>query len=311
MSAEQGSLEMQQIAQVIAARGKALADPATYHASLLARSYPSPAPIPDGLRALAAIREEPVEGGHVIRLAPRGRHGRRHILYLHGGAYVNGLIAPHWDIVEALIKATGADVWVPIYPLAPEFTHRDAFPFLTRVYRRLLETTPASGIMLAGDSAGGGFALGGTLCFREANLPLPARLVLFSPWLDLTLADPAARALEADDVMLAVDGTRLCGRLWAGEDDPRSPQLSPLYADPAGLPPLSVFQGTRDLLLPDARSFARKAQAAGVAVDYREYAGAFHVFVGATVTPESQDVFRRIGWMMSEDPSRSAAPGPF
>jgi acetyl esterase/lipase len=36
-----------------------------------------------------------------------------HLLYLHGGGYVNELLRPHWSIVENLAKRTGATVHIP------------------------------------------------------------------------------------------------------------------------------------------------------------------------------------------------------
>lgn len=123
---------------------------------------------------------------------------------------------------------------------------------------------------------------------------MPGRIILFSPWLDLTLADPEARKLETKDVMLAVDTLRMCGAWWAGEDDPRLPRLSPLYADLKGLPPIELYQGTNDIFVVNARTFVKKVEAAGGAIHYGEYPGAFHVFVGATFTPEAKDVFNRI-----------------
>lgn len=55
-------------------------------------------------------------------------------------------------------------------------------------------------MVLAGDSAGGGLALATLLAARDAGLPLPAGVVAFSGWFDLTLsgASLAARAAPAD-----------------------------------------------------------------------------------------------------------------
>ncbi len=100
--------------------------------------------------------------------------------------------------------------------------------------------------------------------------------------------------------MLAVDGVRECGSWWAGPLDARSPHLSPLYADLAGLPSTAYFQGTHDILVVDARSFASKAEAAGMDLRYFEYPGAFHVFMGATFTPEARDVFRHVATFLDD-----------
>jgi acetyl esterase/lipase len=62
------------------------------------------------------------------------------------------------------------------------------YPFLTAVYRQLLAEFDASTITLAGDSAGGGLALGLAQTLLGTDSPQPRRLVLISPWLDLALS---------------------------------------------------------------------------------------------------------------------------
>ncbi|RYF22750.1 MAG: steryl acetyl hydrolase [Oxalobacteraceae bacterium] len=295
LAREQGSMAMRAATLALKAGGKPLADLEAVKRSITSRRYPSPAPIPPSLAAQVTVERQQIGGNPVITLTPRVRASRWHIIYYHGGAYVNEITKPHWDIIGALIKATGATVTVPIYPLSPEQNNRDAFPFMTEVYRQIVATTAAGNVILVGDSAGGGLAIGEALELRRQGLPAPARLILFSPWLDLTMADPAARTVEPVDVMLTVDSLRAFGKMWAAGDDARLARLSPLYAELGGLPPIDLYQGTHDIFVVDARTFVRKVKLAGGAIHYGEYPGAFHVFVGATFTPEAKQVFREIG----------------
>jgi acetyl esterase/lipase len=82
--------------------------------------------------------------------------------------------------------------------------------------------------------------------------------------------------------------------MWAGDVSLSSPYMSPLYADLRGMPPMSIFQGDRDIFVVDARKFAVEAQVAGVTLDYHEYPGGFHVFMALTFLPEAKDVFRKV-----------------
>jgi epsilon-lactone hydrolase len=294
------SLGMRAASQFIRLSGKPLADPAAFNAKVQSRQYPSPAPVPKTMRAKYNISETQLGGHKVISVAPKVGQARWTIIYFHGGAYVNDLAKPHWDIVAALANATGATIIVPIYPLAPEFDHRTAFEFLDQVYRSALTKSAPESIIFAGDSAGGGLALAQAINNRSNKLPQPARIIMFSPWLDLTLSDPEARDVEPDDIMLGIDALRLCGKWWAGDADPKSPNLSPLYADLTDLPPMSLYQGTSDVLVVDSRNFAASAKRAGVDITYAEYPDAFHVFVGATFTSEAKDVFAKIGTMLQQ-----------
>lgn len=301
------SLGMRVAAIYLKLKGKPMSNLTKYEASILERTYPSPANIPGRMRRQYHLRDRTLAGHRVVTFAPKTRASSWHIVYYHGGAYVGDLAGPHWDIIKCLIEATGATVTVPLYPLAPESNNRAAFSFLAEVYGEILATTSSTNVVFAGDSAGGGLALGHATEISRMGLPPPARLILFSPWLDLTLADAAARELESTDVMLAIDALRLCGKWWAAGDDLLLPRLSPLYAGMKGLPPIDIYQGSDDILVIDARTFAAKAQEAGNLVHYSEVKGAFHVFMGATFTQEAKAVFAHIASSLS---GTAAAPAP-
>lgn len=258
------------------------------------RTYPSPAPIPGNFRRFAEIQESKLGNRQVFTITPIRDQQPIHIIYTHGGAYTQPLVTIHWFIIQELIKKLGAAVTVPIYPLAPEFTYRDAFPFLKDVYHQVLSHDPAQKIVLCGDSAGGGLALAQAMHYRDLDLPMPHHLVLFSPWLDITLSNPGAASLEGQDTLLGIPGLVQCGLWWAGGDDPRSPLLSPIYGDLASLPPIELFIGTRELLLPDARKIKTQAVETGTELNLYEVPAAFHVFVAATFTPEAKHVFSQL-----------------
>ena len=258
------------------------------------RRYPQPAPIPISLKAKAIIRKDRVQGRVVYTLTPRTQASDLHIVYTHGGGFVDAFQPAHWWIIAQLMKHTGASVTVPIYPLAPEHTYRQTYAFLEAVYRQLLTTITADRIVLCGDSAGGHLAIGQALHYRGLGLPLPKRIIAFAPVVDLTVSNPEIAEVEPRDIMLsrAMDQPQL--RWWAGQEDLKAPLLSPLYADLHGLPPIDVFIGTDDILLPDVRIFHDKVRAAGGQMQLYETPGGFHVFMGATFTPEARQVYRQI-----------------
>lgn len=237
MTSSKPSLTMRLTTLLLCSQPKPLADAQAYRQAKRHRTYPQPATVPDSLQLRAFINEEEVDGHVVYTLKPKEGRSEWHLIYTHGGAFVEALISPHWYIIEQLILQTGATVTVPLYPLTPEHTYREALPFLTAVYKRTLINTPAEKIILCGDSAGGNLALTQTLHYRDLGLPLPGRLLLFSPWLDLTLTHPDIATIEPHDPMLARPGLREAAEWWAGGDPLTLPLLSPLYADVRGLPP--------------------------------------------------------------------------
>jgi acetyl esterase/lipase len=113
---------------------------------------------------------------------------------------------------------------------------------------------------------------------RQEGLPAPSRLVLISPGLDMSLANPQIYEVERIDPWLGIPGgmeaVRLCGAGLA----PTDWRISPLYGDLSALPAMLLFTGTRDLLNPDSTLFAERARAAGVDVELVSGPGMIHVW---------------------------------
>lgn len=225
-----------------------------------------------------AISKRQVNGHDCYTLAPLSGGGSAQLLYLHGGAHVAEVSPFHWRLMAELVETTGCTAHVPVFPLAPEHTYRPAYAMVNEVYRALAAAHDPSQLVLMGDSAGGGLALALAQGFAALGLPQPRDIVLISPWLDLTVSNPAIPALEADDPWLARPGLAEAGRWWAGDEDPALPHLSPLHGALQGLGRLTVFIGTRDLLLADCRALRDRAAAQGVHVEMHEAAGMVHVW---------------------------------
>jgi monoterpene epsilon-lactone hydrolase len=105
---------------------------------------------------------------------------------------------------------------------------------------------------------------------------------------DVTLTNAGIPAIEPGDTMLASAGLRTCGQWWAGVRDPADPVVSPLYADLTGLPPATIFQGDRDLFLPDVMLLDQRIRESGGISSLVVARGGFHVYVGAPWVPEAK-----------------------
>lgn len=185
------------------------------------------------------------------------------VLYIHGGAYLHNYSERHWNAMAEWAERTGCGIVTPNYPLLYRYTVKDAFPLMMQLYRKLLERFPAKRIIIMGDSAGGGFSLALAQEILKANsMDLPSRLILISPWVDVTGGDDA---LQEHDTFLNIQLLRLVGTDWAGELDPHTPIVSPLYGDMQGLPPTDIYAGTWETFYPDIVKTYEKMKSAGVA----------------------------------------------
>ena len=267
-------------------------DASTVPAYLAARTPPRDAPMPAKFERRFRVERWEAAGQQVVTLHPKSGPGAWHMLYFHGGGFVLPMFDVHWPLAAAMVEACGISISLPLYDVVPEhpWTHQDAVA--DAAFARIAESHDPAKIVLNGDSAGGHMALTLALRLAQAGGPQPGKLALFAPWLDVTMADEAMRAVEPHDFMLKIDALRALGTVWAGERDPASSACSPLYTPVdalAQLPPTRIWTGQHDLFIIDSRTFAAKLRAAGVDAKLYEYAGAPHVFMAVVPTRESKD----------------------
>jgi epsilon-lactone hydrolase len=264
----------------------------------LERGRVGPARPPAWMRRRFDISAKVHDGHEVFTVAPRagrgdGDHAAGDVMYIHGGAYVQGIFRWHWYFIAAMAERLGMTFTVPLYPLAPEHDCAATSAAVLGVYREFLAHHDPSRLVIMGDSAGGGLAMSLAMQAISAGLAKPAALVLLSPWLDVTMTDPAQIELENVDPLLVRAGPKAAGRWYAGAMSTTDPRVSPLYGEIAGLPPILMFCGTHDILLTDAKRLAARAAAEGGDVEYHEEPGLMHVYP-LLFFPESRKAQDRI-----------------
>jgi acetyl esterase/lipase len=256
------------------------------------------APLPEGIRATAVdAGGVPSEWVEATGASPRGT-----ILYLHGGGYTIGSVATHRGLVGRLAIATGARGLTAGYRLGPEHRFPAAVDDAMAAYRWLVRggTAPES-IVVAGDSAGGGLTAALLVALRDAGDRLPAGGVCISPWADLGCTGESMKTCAARDPMVQHGPLLEMAAQYLGDQDPRAPLASPIYADLHGLPPLLIHVGTAETLLDDAGRLADRARAAGVPVDIEVWDDMIHVWHAfAPLLPEAEEAIARIGQWVRE-----------
>lgn len=262
---------------------------------LSGRVMPRDAPMPAGFEKRYQIERWRAEEQDVVTLHPKSGPGAWHMIYFHGGGFVEAMFKEHWPLVAALVDRCGLSVTVPLYHVAPEAGYKPMERLADTVFAELSGKHDAPKIILCGDSAGGHMALSLALRLTAKGGPQPGKLALFSPWLDITMQDPASAMVEPDDIMLRIATLRVMGEAWAGDRNPKGPACSPLFAEDselAKLPPTAIFVGTHDVFVADCRTFADRLAKSGVDTALYEYGGAPHVYMAVTFTRESHDTLR-------------------
>lgn len=221
----------------------------------------------------------------------------RTILYLHGGSFAFRFPNAHAALAARLCRRLRARALVPDYRLAPEHPWPAAPDDCHAVYgwlRRQRGVT-GDGTLFVGDSAGANLALVTLFRARAAGAPLPRCAVLLSPAVDCTLSSPSMIEYDGRDPMLRLTSLLVLRQFYVPWPDKYvHPEVSPLFGDFGGLPPLFLQAGTSELLRDEATRTADKAHAAGVDVELELWPSVPHAFQIADFLPESELALRHI-----------------
>ena len=186
------------------------------------------------------------------------------VFYVHGGGFVACSKETHRPVTAALAKLTRRKVLSVDYRLAPEHRYPAGIDDVVRAYEWLLKTgVKSSQIAVAGDSAGGNLVLSLAIRLRDSGRPLPACIVTFSPWTDLTGSGRSITANDGRCAMFRPENMDQFARVYLGHAADNSAAVSPIYANVAGLPPVLFHVGSTELLLDDSRMMHERILAAG------------------------------------------------
>jgi acetyl esterase/lipase len=261
------------------------------------RELTSAQPLPAEVSVTAGV----LGGVPTAEITVDGVEPRHVVLYFHGGVYVIGDAFQAADLASQVGRRTGAKVISVDYRLAPEDPYPAAVDDALAAYQALLEGgTDPSGIVFAGESAGGGLAVATLVNARDHGLPLPTAALVMSPYADLTLAGATMDTKHGADPLLSRDNLAPRVADYTAGHDPAAALISPIFAGLAGLPPLIIQAGTHEVLLDDAIRLARQAATADVDVTLDITPQVPHVFQAYhPILDEATAALDRAGQLLS------------
>lgn len=242
-----------------------------------------------------------LQGMPAAWVRPERGHDKRHvILYCHGGGYTSGNLGYARILAAKLAGVTGYEVLAFEYRLAPEYTYPAPLEDAMKAWDYLMHLGyGARDVVVAGDSAGGNLALVLTMLLREAGRLLPRRLVLLSPWTDMTASGKSYQERRDDDPMITMDYIRAVRGVYAPGQDLSSPKLSPLFGDLKHFPPVLIQAGTNEILLSDSVRLRDRLVQAGVPCRLEVWPDMWHVFQMFPIKKASQ-AMNHIGQFLLE-----------
>lgn len=208
------------------------------------------------------------------------------LVYMHGGAWMQGSPETHWDIA-ATIAATNRQTVISVdYALAPEHP----FPAAVNECRATIEWAfgnagalgiDADAISVGGDSAGGNLAAAMALALRGTRFDLKAQLLIY-PGVDFDM-ERASFVENANGPIITTAGMPAINAMYCPNPrDRRDPLAAPLHAaDHSGLPQAFVAVAEHDPLRDDGLAYAETLRAAGVPVTLDAGKGLIHGYLRA------------------------------
>jgi len=247
---------------------------------------------------LAIIRDLTMPGpGGELRLrlydAREMRPAGPAVVYFHGGGFVLGDLDTHEPICAEIARVLDMPVISVDYRLAPENPWPAAPEDCIAAARWIAGDGKAlerevTGLVLAGDSAGGNLTIVTALALRDD----PAAAPVLAQWPIYPAADPRHSYPSFADFSAGYFLT-LEGMIWFDAcyaPDKHDWRYSPLVKDQAGMPPTLVVTAGLDPIRDQGRAYAAACIQAGVPTLFHEARGQIHGFVNfRKAIPSSND----------------------
>jgi monoterpene epsilon-lactone hydrolase len=239
------------------------------------------------------ITETKLGGVNVLDIKPKNWHDNVKVLvYTHGGAYT--LLSANSSLSSSILAANATSLRVISinYTVAPFSKWNETTDQIISVIQALKDQQGYSldDIAIYGDSAGGGLATGSVLKMRDGGMGMPAAVVLWSPWTDVTQnGDTYFTLKDADPLLTNNQFLKNSADAYANPTDQENPYVSPVYGNfSKGFPPTLIQGGTKEILVSDFVRLYQSLDQADVPVKLDIYEGMPHVFQYILIkTPES------------------------
>ena len=256
------------------------------------------------------LKEQKYAGVDCDVLTPEVFSSDKVMLYIYGGCFVGGSRESWRNFCASLAHASSCRVIVPEMRLAPQFPFPAALEDVQSVFKDLYERNPGK-IILAGDSSGAAILVAMLLNLKEEFRNVVSHVVLFSPWLDLTLpttGDGRRRkrsAGEKSDKVLTMEAIMRSAEQYTYESNVSNPLVSPLLSETEkfkGFPPVYIQLGEHELLVEQAERLKKKLITCRVPCDLDIWTDQIYLFQMADeFLADSHLAIEKIGMLIQND----------
>ncbi|WP_147645034.1 alpha/beta hydrolase fold domain-containing protein [Treponema pectinovorum] len=243
---------------------------------------------------------------------------RRIILYIHGGCFVGGSRKVYRAFVASLASSLSSRAVVPEFRLAPTHPYPASLDDVQTVFRSIYtEELVANSldnasdlqkskpeIIIMADGSGASIAMGLILSLKERFRLSVKKVVLFSPWLDVSVDSQKFQKKKSGDNLTNALAIKKSAELYTFQESRNSPLVSPLKATREQLenfPPVYIQIGEDEFLRDDAENLKAKFLDSGIECEVDVFKGMPAMFQMADeYFKESHLAIERIGSLFTK-----------
>ena len=246
----------------------------------LKKKLPDSSAPPKRIKKKMYVKKCRINNGIFYIAKDKDNRSNKKVLFIHGGGFILEAMPLHWRFCQRLAKDTGCEIIMPQYPLVPESSAKQSLSMLMDIYKKIVKNIKTEDMTIIGDSAGGTLALTISMLARDKGLPLASEIVLISPGFMLgEMTEKEKRRadyIKKHDFILGQFPFEKISELWRGEIDMNDYRAFVTKGSISGLPHITMFSGTHDILNIPARRFAVKMHKEGHPFSYIEKKGGIH-----------------------------------
>ena len=245
-----------------------------------------------------------VMGCTVLRLIHRKKTDKANLFIIGGGM----VMSPRPGSVKKALqfaKETGADLYVPWYPLCTDFPLSKAYEMIHETYKVMLRDYKPENISVLGTSSGGNLALGMVAYINDGHVdtPMPGYIMAISPGTCVETDEEWQRMLELDkkDVAIPAQYMKTAVEIMRHGDDTVPDYMIWLQkGDFTNCPKVTFIYGSDETLYACAPSFEKAMKKYGVDYDLIVGEGLFHCYPVFPIVKEAKEGWDQMVRLMKE-----------
>jgi acetyl esterase/lipase len=234
-----------------------------------------------------------IDGFSVIIGHKTGTDSQRALLYLVGGGERRWQMPSEKSMLR-YIEETNRDLWIPLYPLFPDYTFLDEVNMILATHSKMAEKYGAENVAWLGFSAGADLIMmcGRHIVKERTRIPMPAIMIPVSPC-NLVIGDATRarmREIEKRDIMMHADAMDKFAIFYNHDGAVPDHLLGNAAEDDyTGFPKIRMYFGGDEIFAGEAPEYEAAFRRCGVKdFDIHIESGLFHAYPFFTFVREGK-----------------------